>query len=73
MSTLLATFPMPFGARTKLALVLTVSILLSENCTFELGSPVFQTFAKFKLTSLNAVRNGSPVPSFAAAPMLIVI
>jgi hypothetical protein len=73
MSTLLYTTPIPFGARTKLALVLTVSILLFENCIFEVGSPVFQTFEKFKLTSLNAVRNGSPVPSLAAAPMLIVI
>jgi hypothetical protein len=40
------------------------------NVSAELSSPY--NSAKLSLILLNAVRNGSPVPSFALDPMLIV-
>jgi hypothetical protein len=71
MLTLETTTPTPFGARTKLPLVFEVSMVLLATAILLPISPVAQTWSKFRLVSLKAVRSGSPCPSFGTAPMLI--
>ena len=68
--------PVPFGVIVMLPLV--TPVVISKLLTFRLASRVFISLSepynstKLSLILSNAVRYGSPVPSVALVPMLIV-
>ena len=71
-STLAITLPTPFGASTKFPFVFDVSIVLFMILMLESTGPAVKIAVKLVLVSVNAVRKGSPVPSFAAAPVSMI-
>ena len=73
-SEFIMTFPVPFGVRLISALVTSEIIAVPLNAKLDSDVPPNSVYTSEKLSFIlsNAVLSGSPVPSLAADPMLIV-